>query len=841
MNFADLLEDLGHTLVALCWKPTGPDTTFHTIITTPDDAATRAANLPDADVWFSINEPTGPAGTRPRGGADQIQRHTSLWADLDVKPDAFTTLADARATIDDLSRILGEWPTAIIYSGHGLQPLWTIDDPAAHIDGDPDRRALATTVLARWRRLVDTVANTRSATVDHVFDLPRILRTPGTLNHKDTPVPTGVEQGTGGPLSYAQILDALDSYGIEAMETDPLLAEPVDTTTWQWKPDDTCSYAKAMIAAWATDTPTARHPWLLAQATRLACAHRAGCLTAQDHQKAINALVDRMQQLCATGSNARHVAPAEVRNALDWGQSRAAFLTDDQLARELGADKKNGHDLTHTPRLTVVENEAPDNITRLAGRRTHTTTTTPTTSGTAALAPAGQPLRTTLTDDGNARRFVHAHGQRLRYCATQGWLEWDGHRWRISEDDAPAIDAARTTANALEEHSREQIKHKERTLGRAGIENMVALARRDRIIRITADELDSHPMLLNTPTGTIDLAAGTIHEHQQNELHTKITGCGADENVPTPIWDAYLTSTFGGDTEMIGFVQRILGYAATGKVTHHVLPFFHGQGANGKSVMLEVLAALLGDYVVHLPSKVLMLQRYSHDTELAALAGARVAIANEVGTDGRFDEEKVKMLTGGDRITARRLYRDPFEFTPSHTLIMAGNHQPSVESGGESFWRRIRLIPFTNTIPVEQRIEGLADLLVAEEGPGILAWIVKGAAAAAGGLGEPQSVMDATRAYEAEEDSFGQFIADCLHVSRADNGIVKTKTTDLRRSYSTWCRDNGRTELSANAFARELTRRTGARATKSGSTRFYVGVGLIDTERSEEEERRYGQ
>ncbi|AKJ72333.1 DNA polymerase/primase [Gordonia phage GMA4] len=834
MTLDELLDLLGHHLVALCWK-TGPDGTFTTRITTPTDAATHAHTLTTSDVWFSINEVAGPTGDRPRGGADHITRLTSLWADLDVKDGAFATEADARAVIDDLSAALHTTPVAIIHSGHGLQPLWQIDDDAATIN-DPDRRALAQTVLARWRRLVDTIADRRGAHVDAVFDLPRILRAPGTINHKTTPgAPAWCERGNGAPLSIAEILDVLDEYGIEQMDTDPLLAEPVDTSLWAWKNDGGCAYAAKMIDNWATDSPTARHPWLLAQATRLACAHRAGCLTAADHNRAVTALTTRMQELCATGT-ARNVAPAEVRAALDWGTSRASLLSDTQLAKELGADKPGGHDLTHSPRLTVIDS-GNDNLRRLTG----SLITTPATVGSnAVLAAVDQPLQTTLTDDGNARRFVHAHGHRLRYCAARGWLEWTGTHWAIADDKAPAIDAARITANALPQDTKEKSAHRQKTLSRAGIENMVALASNDFVIRITADELDAHPLLLNTPTGTVDLRTGAQHEHRPAELHTKVTGCGADPRVPTPRWTAFLESTFDGDAEMIGFVQRILGYAACGRVTHHVLPFLHGQGANGKSVLTETLAAVLGDYAVHLPSKVLMSQRYSHDTELAALAGARVAIANEVSTDGRFDEEKVKALTGGDRITARRLYRDPFEFTPSHTLIMAGNHQPSVESGGESFWRRLRLIPFTRTVPKADRVEGLAELLVAEEGPGILAWIVDGAARALDGLDEPASVMEATRQYAAEEDSFGQFVTDCLHVSHADNGMVKAKTVDIRKAYSRWCSDAGRPEMSAQAFSRELVRRTGAKATRSHGTRFYVGIALIDTDRTDDDGR-FGQ
>ncbi|UQE73855.1 phage/plasmid primase, P4 family [Gordonia sp. PP30] len=827
LDLAGLLDRLGHQLVALCWKPRGADNQFHTLITTPADAATHLTGLQTCDVWYSVNQPAGPPGQRPRGGAQDVTHLRALWADLDIKTGAFTDEPTAWACIDDLSVILGDHPVAVVQSGHGLQPVWAIDPDDTPLDTS-DQRARAVAVLNRWRRLVETVAARRGAQVDAVFDLPRILRAPGTINWKSTPVPTSCEPRPGAPITLDQIEDALDEYGVTALDSDPLLDQPVDTSTWTWA-DDPCPYARDMITGWSSDTPSARHPWLLAQATRLAVAHRHGCLTPADHQRAIDTLTSRMQDLCAAGGNARSLTGAEVRSALAWGESRAALLGDGQIARELG-----GHD--HTVKLTVIE--GGDAIAATFGTATAAAPAGATATA-AHLAPAGQPLRTTLTDDGNARRFVHHHGDHLRYSAARGWLDWDGTRWRLCEDDAPAIQAARDIAARLPEDTKEQARHKTRTLNRGGIESMVALARRDPIVRVAADQLDAHRMQLNTPDGTLDLVTGQLHEHRPADLHTKITGTGCDPAMSTPRWLQYLDDTFGGDTEMIGFLQRLLGYAATGVVRHHILPFLHGDGQNGKSVLTDILAGVLGEYAVVLPSNVLIAHRYSHDTELSKLPGARVAICSEVPTDGSFDEERVKALTGGDRISARELYKNPFEFTPSHTLILAGNHQPSVESGGRSFWRRTRLIPFAHTVPDEKKIDGLGQILVAEEGPGILAWIVAGAIAARTGLREPESVLAATRTWEAEEDAFGQFVADSLHLAQGSD-MVKVKTTDLRKAYSSWCRDNGRSEMGSQAFSRELVKRTGARASRSHGIRYYLGVALIDTAASEEEDRRWG-
>lgn len=818
ITFADVLDTLGHhTHTALCYKK--PDGQFSTIVNTPDLVALAAQGLSDADVWFSINPVAGPPRTGPRGNADAIETLTSLWADLDIKPGACATLDDAHQLIDDLSAALGTRPSVIIASGHGLQPLWAIDDEDNTTLDSPERTAMAAAVLKRWGRLVATIAGHRGIAVDSVFDLPRILRVPGTVNHKGDPAPTSAVADTGSPLTVGEICDRLDEYGVPEMESDILLDEPVDTADWTWA-EQTCTYVQKMIAAWATETPEARHPWMLSQATRLACAHRKGCISRTDHQNAITALTRRMEQLCSSGTNQRAVAASEVYDGIRWGEQRAAAFPDDRLDRELGSH-------SHEPKFTIIDGDNIAAISRAAR-----------TDGTAALAPAGKPIKVGYTDLGNAQRLVHGHGHTLRYNPARGrWLEWDGARWAVSEDDTPALDAAIAVARGLPVDDKADRAFRDRSESKSGLENMIAIARRDRRIRVTADELDSRPYLLNTVTGTVDLHTGAQHDHRANENHTKITDVGYDPDLPTPLWTRFLAETFGGNTELVGYLQRVIGYAATGKITHHILPFLHGGGANGKSVLTDVLLHVLGDYAITLPSTVLIAEKYSHDTELARLAGARLVVCSEVAEDGKFDEGRVKLLTGGDRLSARFLYSNPFEFTPSHTLILSGNHQPSVKMGGNSFWRRLRLIPFEHTVPEERRIDDLATILVEKEGPGILAWIVAGAQAAATGLREPQSVIDATARYEREEDAFGQFIADCLHLVPGSE-VVKTDSAKVRQAYSRWCRDNGASELSAQSFGRELRRRTDVAVRASNSKRWYVGLGLID---AEADDSRYGE
>jgi putative DNA primase/helicase len=295
--------------------------------------------------------------------------------------------------------------------------------------------------------------------------------------------------------------------------------------------------------------------------------------------------------------------------------------------------------------------------------------------------------------------------------------------------------------------------------------------------------------------------------------------------MPTPRWLAFLADTFGGDQDLVGFMQRLAGYSASADTGTHVFPFLHGPGGNGKSVLMDVLRKLLGDYAAPAPAGFLMVGRQEHSEELARLQGLRLVVASEINPDARFDEAKLKELTGGDTLTARFMHQSFFEFEPTHHLWLMGNHQPRVKSGGDSFWRRLRLLPFQYKVPEHKKIEGLADILVAEEGPGILAWIVQGAVDHfARGLREPESVKAATAAYAAEEDHIGRFLEDCC--TQGPGAHMRTETGRVRAAYEAWCHREGDQPMDARTFGRELKARGIVRKPSSGRY-FYAGLGLV--------------
>ncbi|MFE2353429.1 phage/plasmid primase, P4 family [Streptomyces parvulus] len=453
------------------------------------------------------------------------------------------------------------------------------------------------------------------------------------------------------------------------------------------------------------------------------------------------------------------------------------------------------------------------------------------TDGTAALNvvphPTAQqddgPTTYSRTDDGNALRLVDTHEHEIRYVPQRGrWLRWNGHRWEW--DEAGAVrEMCRTIARDLP-NGEGEAKHRARSLSAAGIAAMVAMAQTDPRIVAPAAALDAHRMLLNTPAGAVNLTDGTLIPPDPAQMHTRSTSVAPDLEMTTPRWDRFLEQTFGGDEQLLHYVQRMAGYSASGSVKWHVLPFLHGPGGNGKGVFLNVLRNLLGDYAATAPNAFLMAGGQRHETEIARLHGLRLVIASEVNQDAKFDEAKVKELTGGDGLTARFMRQDHFTFEPTHKLWLMGNHQPRVSAGGQSFWRRLRLMPFTRT-PTEI-IEDLDLLLINEEGPGILSWVIAGAVEVfRDGLRDPESVKAATAQYAAEEDALARFLDEACTVG---GGVqVRTVTEVFRTAYERWCRAEGEDPMPSRQLGRELKDRFNIIRKGSNGTYSYVNVALL--------------
>ncbi|AVR77386.1 DNA primase [Mycobacterium phage Malthus] len=849
MNFSDLLEALnfgGGEYVSLL--TVDRDGNAQSSVVGADHAARVAdalCRMSDRNVYFGVN-PTRrrEEGEKGRGNAADVTRLAALFVDLDVKPGGCDSYETARAIITDLSAMLGTAPSAIVRTGHGLQPYWPIEDGQL---GPEQGHVKAAALLRRWRRLVDRVAEAHGAKADNVHELARQLRVPGSFNVKGEPIPVVAEVSPGGPLTVAQIDEVLTDQGIVETEGDLLDrsrdAELVSTPR-DWRYSDTpCRYAVEAIKSWRTDVPPkGRHQWMLAQLTRLAAFHRRGCLTEELHREGRRVIELRFTELCeqGIGGDPRPVKHREVDEAVPESVRWAASMTEAHLVSEVGGHMHlRDSDPTAAPAAAGSSGE-PVTSANTAGPADmppggpSPADTAPQPGGPAAPQDDSSPTVLTpwqMTDAGNADRLVARHADRVRYCPDMGrWLQWDGARWEMHPTNAPAWQAARETVESIRPGDSEALaKWKHQSLSTAKQQAMITQAQNQPALQVRVDDLDGDPYKLNTPDGVVDLRTGELLGPDPGGWHTKVTGVGYAPGQVAPRWSRFLQDTFGeGNVSLTAYMQELAGLAAIGEVREHVLPFLFGSGANGKSVMLDVFAEVLGDYAITAPATFLLAGRAEkHETEIARLRGARLVVCSEINADSTFDEARMKMLTGGDKLTGRFMRQDHFDFRPSHLLMLAGNYQPEVASGGDSFWRRMRLVPFTRTVPADRRVEGLAQQLVEQEGPAILAWIVAGAVRVlAQGLSAPDEVTEATSEYAEQEDALARFLDECCERLGVPAG--KDTTGDVAKAYARWAHRNGEPELNAKQFGKQLKARFGIVSSKYRGQRVYRSLRLKD-------------
>lgn len=465
------------------------------------------------------------------------------------------------------------------------------------------------------------------------------------------------------------------------------------------------------------------------------------------------------------------------------------------------------------------------------------------------------PPKIENTDTGNARRMVRRHGTELRHCLKWGkWFIWDGRRWK--EDETGEIyRRAKDTVGALYGEARELedvakrgelVKHALKSESQRALEAMVKNCQSERPIPVTPDELDRDPWLFNVKNGTLDLRTGDLREHRQADRITKLAPVEYYPEAEAPLWTAFLRRAMADNDELVAWLQRAVGYSLTGQVNEQVLFFLQGGGDNGKSTFTKTLLALFGDYGKPTEPNLLVERKMgeAHPAGVADLVGTRFALTVEVGAGRNMDEALVKQLTGGDRIKARFMRENFFEFTPSHKLWLAANHRPNILGTDHAIWRRIRLVPFNVTIPADEQIKDLDEKLLGELS-GILRWAVEGAMAwRQHGLGLVDEVAAATKDYRDEMDTLAQYLDDELIVDA--QGWISAK--DLYDDYQRWCHEQGEKPESQRALGLRLRGHgfTSAKGGKNNRVRWYglrsrtladlkTPTGLSDTRARAEE------
>ena len=424
------------------------------------------------------------------------------------------------------------------------------------------------------------------------------------------------------------------------------------------------------------------------------------------------------------------------------------------------------------------------------------------------------------TDDSLALAFTGRYAKDWHYCSAWGkWLMWTGTHWRSDE----TLLVHHLIRNICREQATEADSHRiaSKLLASSTIGGVERLARTDRKHASTSDEWDADIYLLNTPGGIVNLRTGRIRPHDRSERMTKIAR--ATPRGECPRWLAFLQDITANDESLQKYLQRVAGYCLTGATSAHALFFLYGTGANGKSVFLNTLATILGDYATSAPMDTFMEARGDrHPTDLAGLRGARFVASIETEQGRRWNESKVKAITGGDKISARFMRQDFFDYFPQFKLLIAGNHKPAIRNVDEAMRRRLHLVPFTVTVPPHRRDPCLPEKLL-DEKDGIMAWALQGCLVwLQEGLTPPAVVEDATKEYFEAEDAMGQWLEERCEIRPTS----KAASSDLYAEWREWAERAGEYVGSIKRFSEVLINRGFETTRMHGGLRGFKGLHL---------------
>lgn len=447
-----------------------------------------------------------------------------------------------------------------------------------------------------------------------------------------------------------------------------------------------------------------------------------------------------------------------------------------------------------------------------------------------------------LTELGNAERLVDAHGDVFRWVHSWAcWIVWDGRRWRregaIESMSRLAkkvvrelhVEAASLLGDPAKEKLAKAVDLWARTSAkRAGLGNMVELAKSEPGISVSHEDLDRDPLSLCVRNGIVDLRTGELRPHAREELITKMAGCAYREDALSELWEWFLGAATQDDHDLQSYLQRVAGYAATADASEEALFFFYGGGINGKGTWVDAVKGALGEYAqAGAPNLLLAKKNEQHPTEVADLYKARMVDCQEVDEGRAWAEALVKQLTGGDEVSARRMHENFWRFRPTHKFVVSGNHKPRVKETTEGIWRRMRLVPFRADF--RDRKDPTVKERLKSDGPdreAVLAWIVQGSVAwAEHGLGECAAVKEATEEYRAEQDDVGTYLDERCSVG--GSGTVERGA--LYRDYTSWCQRVGITfPASSRRFNDRVREERGVREGRvgEGRTRGWLGIEI---------------
>lgn len=799
MRPSDFLQQLhqGHGITVLCHKAEGRGGMSSVFFTGQDSPRPFIAGYRDRHhIWFGVNPLAAPPESG-RGSEADVGWVVGLWIDLDTGNEGHKKAncpPDKPTALEMLSRAPLE-PTWIVDSGHGFHGYWLFSEPVEVTDQNRDDLKGLSVKWQHQFRLPPI--NPQGYHVDNTADLSRILRLPGTLNHKtDPPRPVEVVGGCG--QRYPQEVLSMVVAGL------------ADT--------------RAAVVTQA-DLPVGGvhsevDPFIRATAYM---AKRDPAIEGQEGDRWTYKTVCKLMDLGLDDEQAMTLL-------LEWNQACQPPWTEKELRAKVRSARRSRQN--QGPKMLLEGYQSPPAPAGNGG--------TQKPPGGAAPKPPGPNTGPNedkwreggypRTDLGNAEAFRDLWGHRVRHVAAWGtWLLWTGRRWETSETSrsqighmvnqtirfrrAQAEDAPDQKAEFKHCYASESAGSRKATLDQAT--TLPGLG-------VSTAQLDGNPWLLNVANGVIDLKSGQLRPHDPDSLLTQYLDVEFKPDAPCPTWTRFLHDIFLGQQDLIAYLQRAVGYALTGSVREQCMFILHGSGSNGKSTLVETLTALFQEYSKTTPPSTFMASRNdSIPNDLAALKGARLVTMQETGDGKKLDEALIKRCTGGDTIQARFLHQEWFEFKPSFKLWLSTNHKPRIDGTDHGIWRRLRLLPFDRRFEDDEKDPGMADKLLCEL-PGILAWAVEGCLAwQLGGLQEPEAVLMATEEYRGDMDVFGFFLDDCCQVGPDYSETVSA----LYSAYKRWCDRTGHKACSQTLFGRRLSDR-GFNCEVIGKARTRARVGL---------------
>lgn len=754
------------------------------------------------DVYFGVGLAAEPGAPKTRTKNETVSCIPGLWFDFDLI--SKTKTANLPRNIDEIKKFLAAEqfkPTLLVDSGHGLHGYWLFREP--WYLADPEEKLKAADILVRFQKHILARALTEHGwKFDKTADLCRILRIPGTINYKFDPVPVKVIHEH---LPFRYNPDDFDSWLPDS--TDDELTQTAGRV-FETRPTDGAAQliidGCAFIQHCRDDAATLPEPEWYAMLTNIARA-KDGLQAAHE----LSAPYPRYSQAETTKKYAHargNPAPqsCEYIRSIGFTGCPAGGCGVKNPASFALSPKKRKQDKTPEP--------APD--------------------------PEFSPMEK-FTDLGNAERFARQFTGQVKHCAhLGGWYVWDGIRWR--EDDTGQIMAfAKKCVRSMYIEAAEiddpeirdaLIKHAKKSEAVARLQAMLLLAQHMLAARV--DELDADEWLFNVKNGTIDLRTGQLLPHDPTRNITKLAPVTYDPTAKCPTFTAFLASVFADNANIIGFMQRFLGYCLTGDTREQKFAIAYGNGQNGKGTLLNLILDLLGDYGQTTPTDTLMARKSEGiPNDIARLRGARYVLASEGAEGRRFNEPLIKQMTGQDRLAARFLHREFFEFWPQFKIVLLTNDKPVARGDDAALWRRIMLVPFTqkfdgdkcdNTLPVKLRDK--------KEMSGVLTWMIQGCLEwQKNGLQVPSEIMQATTEYRSENDIISDWMDECC----VTDEIITEKIGNLYQNFTEWAAKTGeKLFMSRKKFSQRLTIKGFILYQGSGGIRKIKGIGLA-SERQE--------